>query len=222
MKNSKVNVQKIVGIAMFAALAFVVSLVFRFPVMFLTFDAKDAIITLAGFIFGPISAVVTSLLAATIELSISDTGIYGFIMNFASSATFSFPASLIYKYKRTFFGSVIAFYSATVILTAVMVGMNVLVTPFYMGAPREAVIELIPTVLLPFNLAKALMNSAIAMLLYKPVITALRRAKLIKTKDAVNSTTVKYGFFNRFTAYTLVIGLTTLAVAITIFVILRT
>lgn len=222
MKSNKVNVEKIVGIAMFAALAFVVSLVFRFPVMFLTFDGKDAIITLAGFIFGPISAVVTSLLAATIELSISDTGIYGFIMNFASSATFSFTASLIYKYKRTFFGSVIAFYSATVILTAVMVGMNILVTPFYMGAPREAVIELIPTVLLPFNLAKALMNSAIAMLLYKPVITALRRARLIKTKDAVNSTEQKHGFLNRFTVYTLVIGLTTLAVAITIFVILRT
>lgn len=220
MNNKKVNIQKIVGIAMFAALAFVVSLVFRFPVMFLTFDAKDAIITLAGFIFGPLAAVITSLLAATIELSISDTGIYGFIMNFASSATFSFTASLIYKYKRTFLGSIIAFYSATAVLTAVMVGMNVLVTPFYMGAPREAVIELIPSVLLPFNLAKALMNSAIAMLLYKPVITALRRAGLIKTKDGLLKRE-KVGFFNKFTVYTLAIGLSTLAIATTIFVMLR-
>ena len=220
MKNEKINVQKIVGIAMFASLAFVVSLVFRFPVLFLTFDAKDAIITLAGFIFGPISAVITSLLAATIELSISDTGVYGFIMNFASSATFSFTASLIYKYRRTFSGSVIAFYSATVVLTAVMIGMNILVTPFYMGAPRSAVIEMIPTVLLPFNLAKALMNSAIAMLLYKPIITALRRAKLIKTKDAVSAYGNR-GFFNRFTVYTLIIAITTLAAAIVIFVILK-
>ena len=207
---------------MFAALAFVVSLVFRFPVLFLTFDAKDAVITLAGFIFGPISAVVTALLSATIELSISDTGVYGFIMNFASSATFSFTASLIYKYKRTYFGSVVAFYSATVVLTIVMVLMNIFVTPFYMGVPRAMVIEMIPTVFLPFNLAKALMNSAIAMLLYKPVITALRRAKLIKTKDGFKKENGKAGFFNRFTVYTLIIGLTTLAVAITIFVILRT
>lgn len=220
MNSKKVNVQKIVGIAMFAALAFVVSLVFRFPVMFLTFDAKDAIITLAGFIFGPLSAVVTSLLAATIELTISDTGIYGFIMNFASSATFSFTASLIYKYKRTFLGSMIAFYSATVVLTLVMVGLNICITPFYMGAPREVVIDLIPTVLFPFNLAKALMNSAIAMLLYKPVITALRRAKLIKVKGG-NGDKLK-GFFNKFTVYTLAIGLSTLAVAATIFLILRT
>ncbi len=220
MNNKKINIQKIVGIAMFAALAFVVSLVFRFKVTFLTFDAKDAIITLAGFIFGPISAVVTSLLAATIELSISDTGIYGFIMNFASSATFSFTASLIYKYKRTFLGSIIAFYSATAVLTLVMIGLNILVTPLYMGAPREAVIELIPTVLFPFNLAKALMNSAIAMLLYKPVITALRRAKFIKVKDS-SLNREKVSFFNKFSVYTLAIGLSTLVIATTIFLILR-
>ena len=221
MRNQKLNVQKIVGIAMFAALAFVISLVFRFPVMFLTFDAKDAVITLGGFIFGPISALVISLLAATIELSISDTGVYGFIMNFASSATFSFVASLIYKYRRSFWGSMVAFYSATVVLVLVMLGMNIFVTPFYMGVPRSMVIEMIPSVFLPFNLAKALMNSAIAMLLYKPVITALRRAKLIKTKDGFSKENGKVGFLNRFTVYTLIIGLTTLAAAITIFVILK-
>jgi len=219
MNTKKLNLQKIVGIAMFASLAFVVSLIFRFPVMFLTFDAKDAIITLAGFIFGPVSALVTSLLAATIELSISDTGIYGFIMNFTSSAVFSFTASMIYKYKRTFFGSIIGFYTATAILTVTMLGMNVLVTPYFMGVERAVVIEMLPTLFLPFNLAKALMNSAISMLLYKPVITALRRAKLIKTSDRAEKG--KSGFFNRFSVYTLAIGLSTLAVSIIIFVILR-
>lgn len=220
MNTKKLNLQKIVGIAMFASLAFVVSMVFRFPVMFLTFDAKDAIITLAGFIFGPVSAIITSLLAATIELSISDTGVYGFIMNFASSATFSVTASLIYKYKRTFFGSIIAFYSATAVLTAVMIGMNMLVTPFYMGVPRSVVIEYIPTLFLPFNFAKALMNSAVAMLLYKPVITSLRRAKLIKTADGMQSKG-KAGFFNRFTVYTIAVALSTLAIAIIIFVFIK-
>ena len=219
MNTKKLNLQKIVGIAMFASLAFVASLIFRFPVMFLTFDAKDAIITLAGFIFGPVSALITSLLAATIELSISDTGIYGFIMNFTSSAVFSFTASMIYKYKRTFLGSVLAFYTATAILTVTMLGMNVLVTPYFMGVERAVVIEMLPTLFLPFNLAKALMNSAISMLLYKPVITALRRAKLIKTSDRAGSG--KAGFFNRFSLYTLAIGLSTLAASIIIFVILR-
>ena len=215
-----INIQKIVGIATFSALAFVVSLLVRFPVMFLTFDAKDAVITLAGFIFGPISALITSLLAATIELSISDTGIYGFIMNFASSATFSFIASLIYKQKRTYLGSILAFYTASACLVAVMIVLNIFVTPFYMGVPRSVVIDYIPSLFLPFNGAKALMNSAIAMLLYKPVITALRRARLIKTADT-SADSAKTSFFNRFTAYTLIFAISTLAIAVIIFVILK-
>ena len=142
-------------------------------------------------------------------------------MNFASSAAFSVTASLIYKYKRTFFGSLIAFYSATAVLTAVMLCMNILVTPFYMGVPRSVVIENIPTLFLPFNLAKALLNSAIAMLLYKPVITSLRKAKLIK---ASNSIEVRDNsrFLNRFTIYTIAFALSTLAIAVLIFIVTKT
>ena len=41
-KTNKISTEKMAGIAIFSALAFVVSLVVRFPVQFLTFDAKDA------------------------------------------------------------------------------------------------------------------------------------------------------------------------------------
>ena len=93
-----------------------------------------------------------------------------------------------------------------------------------MGAPRETVIGMIPTVLLPFNFAKGLMNSAIAMLLYRPIILSLRRAKLIAGRDEENENSadksIKSGF-NRFTLYTLIFGILTLAAAIVIFVILK-
>ena len=82
---------------MFASLAFVVSLVFRFPVLFLTFDAKDAIITIASFIYGPVVAPVMSLVVALVEMvTYSETGMYGFIMNFASSTAFSLTADMIF------------------------------------------------------------------------------------------------------------------------------
>ena len=78
MENKKVtkfNTEKMVGIAIFSALAFVVSLVVRFPVQFLTFDAKDAVITIAAFVYGPLSGVIISFLAAFIEMvTISSTG----------------------------------------------------------------------------------------------------------------------------------------------------
>jgi riboflavin transporter FmnP len=214
--KKKKTLHTVVGIAMFSALAFVVSLIFRIPVLFLTFDAKDAIIAIAGFIYGPIAALIASLIAAALELiTVSSTGPYGFVMNFGSSASFSVVAALIYKYRRTFFGSVIGLYTATAVVTAFMVGFNLIVTPRYMGVDVAVVADMIPKVFLPFNLAKALMNSAITMLLYKPVIISLRKARLIEGNRREGSG------INRFTLYTAIIGLFTLAVAITIFVILN-
>ena len=97
---TKLDTKKLVGMAMFAALAYSVTFVFRIPVMFLTFDAKDAIIIIASLIYGPVSGIIISLTVALIELiTISGTGVYGFIMNFASSAVFSAVAALVYKYK---------------------------------------------------------------------------------------------------------------------------
>ena len=47
------------------------------------------------------------------------------------------------------------------VMAAVMVGWNFIVTPFYMGVPREAVLAMILPVILPFNLLKAAVNSVV-------------------------------------------------------------
>ena len=61
-------------------------------------------------------------------------------------------------------------------MTSVMLIWNYLITPFYMGYPREAVAELLLPAFLPFNLIKSGLNAAFTFLLYKPVITALRKS----------------------------------------------
>ena len=50
-----------------------------------------------------------------------------------------------------------------------------------MGYPRKAVVELLIPAFLPFNLIKGGLNAAVTMLLYKPVVIALRRSHLIET-----------------------------------------
>ena len=57
---------------------------------------------------------------------------------------------------------------------------NYLITPIYMGMDREQVVVpmLIP-VFLPFNLVKGGLNMALILLIYKPVVTALRKARLV-------------------------------------------
>ena len=218
-KVSAFDTKKLVGMAMFAALAYAVTFVFRIPVMFLTFDAKDAIIIVASMIYGPLSGVIISLTVALIELfSISGTGVYGFIMNFASSAVFSSVAALVYKYKRTSSGAIIGFYTASISMVAVMFLLNIFVTPYYMGADigvaeaREQVMKLLPVIILPFNIAKALLNTALAMLIYKPVIVSLRRAKLIQGNSNLS--------FNRSSVVMLITAIVTLIAAAVIFILI--
>ncbi|MBE6643967.1 MAG: ECF transporter S component [Ruminococcaceae bacterium] len=213
-KQKFFDAKRLVGMAMFAALAYGVTFVFRIPVQFLTFDAKDAVLTIAAFIYGPASAIIMSLIPALIEfITISSTGFWGFLMNFASSACFSFTASVIYKYRRSFNGAIIGLYASVLATTALMMVLNILVTPIYMKVSREVVINLLPTLLLPFNFAKALMNAAITMLIYKPVSIAMKRAKLIQGKMDSK--------FNKQSVIMLIIGGVTLAAAVTIFIVLK-
>ncbi len=204
------------GIAAFSALAYGVSLVTNIKVGFLSFDAKDAIITIASFIYGPVSAVAMSFITAFIEfISFGSTGPWGALMDFVSTFSFTFTASLIYKYRRKLSGALISLGTASAVYVAVMMIANLLITPLYMGVDVEAVKSLIPTMLLPFNIAKALMNSAIAMLIYKPVSKLIRRIGLAKPSEGKGASSRKD------TVIILSVGAVILIAAVVIFIILR-
>ena len=64
-----------------------------------------------------------------------------------------------------------------------MVIWNYIITPLYMGVPREQVAGMLIPIFLPFNLIKGGINAALTMLLYKPVVGALRKAKLVESSS---------------------------------------
>ena len=214
--NKRITSYKtIASIAMLSALAFLARLIFKIPVSFLTFDIKDSIIALGGMIFGPVSGVVIALLVSLIEMIISETGPIGFVMNFVSSAAFAGTAALIYKFKRTFNGAIIGLFSAVGVTTAVMLLMNLLLTPIYQNVPVNVVISMLPTLFLPFNFAKTLLNAAIVMLIYKPVVVALRKARIIEGRPMDTK-------FGKESVITIIISALSLITAVVIFVILNT
>lgn len=225
------NTKKMCGVAAFAAMAYVVTLVIHIPIPVLTFnftlDFKDALICIGSFLYGPIAGVIISFIAAFIEfVSISGTGVQGLIMNFASSATFAFVASFIYTRRKSLNMAIIGLYAGVASMVAVMLALNLVVTPLYTGFPISAVLAIIPTVLLPFNLAKGLINGAIALMLYKPVVIAMRRAKLIpasvrKKNDGKSySTGYSPDKFSKQSVFTLIFGAATIAVAAVIFLLI--
>lgn len=187
MKNE--NLKKIIITAAFSAIAFLITFIFKFKVMFLTFDFKDAVISIVSLVLGPIYGLASAGIVAFLEfLSISDTGPYGLIMNFISSASFALIIGSIYKYKRTFSGAILAAVVSVLGVTTIMMIANYFITPFYMGVSSAEVAKMIPTVLLPFNLAKTVMNSATTLIIYKPIITALRRVGLVRIKVGSTAT----------------------------------
>lgn len=172
--------QRLTLTAVFAALATASIFVFRFNVTFLTFDLKDTIITISGLILGPVVALTVSLLVAVLEfITVGDTGWYGFLMNFASSAAFSVVCAVVYRYNKKLSGAFVALISGVIALVAVMLTLNLVITPLYQGVSRSVIAEMIPTLFLPFNAIKGAVNAALVLVLYKPVHQALLAAKLV-------------------------------------------
>ncbi len=193
MNKSDKNVRKITMIGMLCAIAYAVMVVGRVPiVLFLKYDPKDVVITIGGFIFGPLSAFTISAIVSIIEMfTVSDTGIIGCIMNILASCSFACTAAFIYKKKHTIKGAVEGLVCGLIGMTIIMVLWNYLVTPIYLGYPREAVVELLLPAIVPFNLLKGGINMALVLLLYKHVVNALRRAKMIDlSKNADERSTV--------------------------------
>ncbi|RHR09121.1 ECF transporter S component [Pseudoflavonifractor sp. AF19-9AC] len=187
-----------VSMAMLTAIAYIVMLMSKLmpSVMFLDFDFKDVVICIAGFTFGPLSAAIISILVAFIEMiSISTTGIIGFIMNALATCAFCCTASFVYKKMHTKKGAVLGLSLGVVCLVVVMLLWNYLITPMYMvGFSRADVAALLPTLFLPFNLAKGGMNMAATLLLYAPVVTALRKAGVVPPSQNSQGKKMNAGF----------------------------
>lgn len=177
------NIKRITVIAVLCAIAYLVSFIFPFKVSFLTFDLKDAIIAISALMYGPIAGLVSSMIVPFLEfITTSETGIYGLIMNFLSSAAFSVTAGIIYKYRRSFSGAILSMCASVLAVTAIMLLANLFITPYYMGVERGMVVELIPSLLLPFNLIKSVINASLTLLIYKPITAAFGRMGMIERK----------------------------------------
>ena len=164
-RSKSLKAKDLTMLALLAAVAYVVMYLSKLiPVNvlgFLNFDLKDVIICITGFLFGPLGAACVSLVVSFIEmLTVSSTGLWGLLMNV----------------KNAVIGLVVG----VLLMTAVMLLWNYLITPIYMGQPREFVATLLIPYFLPFNLIKGGINATLTVLLYKPIVNALRKAKLVE------------------------------------------
>ncbi len=190
--------KKMTTMALLCALSYIAMFISRFlPPLFVAFpflkyDPKDAIIVIGGFLYGPLAAFTISLIVSVIEMvSVSGTHIIGCLMNIASSCAFACIAAVIYKKYRSLKGASAGLILGTLCTVATMLVLNYILTPLYTGMPREAVAQLLIPAILPFNLIKCVLNSALVMLIYKPVVKILRQSGILEPSQTNSKGTNK-------------------------------
>ena len=179
------KIKTLTSLAMLSAIAFVIVALIRIPaVQFLKYEPKDVIIVIGGFIYGPLASLLISVVVSLVEMvTISSEGIIGCIMNIISTCSFACTAAFIYKKNRSIKGAIVGLFVAIFVTCSVMMLWNYLITPIHMGLPRDSVAKMLLPMFLPFNLIKGALNMGITLLVYKPIVKALRRARLIEDAE---------------------------------------
>lgn len=178
------RVKKTVILALICAMAYAVVLVCRLPIIpaapYLDLEFKSGIILVGAYIFGPLSGLVMSVVICLLEMvTVSDTGVIGCIMNVLASICLVCPAAFIYKKRKTTAGAVTGIIVGAILMTVAMVLWNYILTPIYQGIPREAIVQMLLPVFVPFNLLKAGLNGGLALFIYRFALEALQKSNLI-------------------------------------------
>ena len=195
--------KKITTLGMLCGLAVIVNLLIHFPLIpsveFLSYDAKDVIIVIGGFIYGAGSAFIMSVITSLLEIMYRGGNLLDVLMNVISTCTFACVAAWIYKRDHTRKGAFLGLGIGTVCSVLSMLLWNYIVTAIYFGMPREAVVSILVPGILPFNLLKCGLNSGLTLFLYKPIVGIFRRTSLVEHSSggdhAITKGTVLIGLF---------------------------
>ena len=177
--NRNERTTKLTKMAMLAAISIVLVMLIRIPypaAPFLVYDPADIPIFIGTFAFGPLAGLVLTAIVSFIQAFVlGGDGLIGFFMHFVATGAFVLVAGLIYKRNKSRKSAVIALICGTIIMTGSMLLWNLLLTPLFLGVPREAVVAMLATVILPYNLLKAGINSIITFIAYKSIAKFLHK-----------------------------------------------
>lgn len=161
-----------------------------FAPSFLKLDFSDLPALLASFALGPWWGAAAALIKNIINVMATTTAGAGELANFILSSVFTVTAGYIYKHKKTKLSALLGCIISSFLMAAVGIFTNYfLVYPMYsLFMPYEAIIGMYKAIFpsldtllkcilfvnVPFTLLKAFMQTAVAMVIYKPLSPVLK------------------------------------------------
>ena len=169
------KIRKIAVMAMLVAVSIVLVYLVHFPIFpsaaFLEYDPADIPILIGAFAYGPVAGLVITVVAAVIQgLTVSaGSGLYGVIMHIIATGAFVLVAGNIYsRGEKTRKKAIIGLLCGIAAMILIMIPANLIITPLFMGMPREALMPFMPFIV-GFNAIKAGINGLVTFVLYKRI-----------------------------------------------------
>ena len=179
--KTRFNVDRLAKLGMLTGLSILLVYAIHFPIFpsasFLEYDMADVPILIGTFLYGPWwGLTLTGVVSLLQWLLVSPQSLWvGAVMHFCATGAYVVAAGLIYQKKRTRTGALIGMAVGAVLQTLMMIPMNLIFTVNFFGVPRETVVALLPTAIIPFNAIKTVANSVLTFLLYKRVEKLLKK-----------------------------------------------
>lgn len=175
LKGKKMATKQMVVMAMLAAISIAFVSVIHFPLFpaagFLEYDPADIPILIGTFIYGPVAGFLLTVIVSLIQGATvsAGSGVIGVVMHIVATGSCVLICGSIYWRNKTRTGAAIALFIGALTMTLAMVLLNLVLTPLFLGAPLEAVVQMLVPIIIPFNLLKAGINCFITFLLYKSI-----------------------------------------------------
>ncbi|QIB70413.1 ECF transporter S component [Aminipila butyrica] len=171
---------KLAKMGMLVAISVVLVYLVHFPIFpavaFMEYDPADIPIFIGTFAFGPMAGLLLTVVTAVLQGTTvsAGSGIYGIIMHTLATGSFVLASGFIYRGRKGKKEAALALTVGVLVMTVVMVGANLVITPIFTGWPVSAVKDVMGFIV-GFNVVKAGLNAVITFFLYKRISGFLHR-----------------------------------------------
>lgn len=191
IKKRRISTADLCYIGVMSAIAVVLRMLLEIPMVFLApwlkLDLSYVPMLLTGFALGPLPGLFVLTITNVVQLFASNSGMVGQLADFLMGLCFLLPATIIYHRHHTRRGAVIGMVVGTVCLIIGGILSNLYILfPLYFGGEYAqklakvgftSVTNCVIAAVIPFNLIKGVVISAVTFVLYKRLSRLLHRAQ---------------------------------------------
>ncbi|WP_225047294.1 ECF transporter S component [Lacticaseibacillus kribbianus] len=187
MSSSKLH--RLVGVALLAAVGFVLQMFLEFPILpafpFLKLDLSDLTVLLGGLLYGPVGGVMVAFVRSLLHYVLTGGGVINLVgdaASFIASVGFMWPVVAMMTNKNSLGRQIGGLIGGTLSLTVIMSVLNWLVImPMYLAVMNFSLgmstLKYVLIGVVPFNLIKGVVVSVVFFALAKALMPWLEKQR---------------------------------------------